>query len=197
MRAIPPSSALKLCVSPGVPSHQLAILLALQRAEAPETPVVMEEVATSADLIAGMKDGRYDIGLATTVPTDEAPLWRDELAIAVPDRSPLLSYTAVPSSALRIYPLLQSQPLACEALFGEEWRVSCQVTSYELMIVMVAAGYGVGIGSRLRIEQSRNWDVVMRPLADGTFWIGTHLFRSERRDSPAIEHFVRRARKVA
>lgn len=84
MRGSPPSSVLKLGISSGVPSSRLAALLALHRAKEPETPVSMEEVTSSPDLIEGVKNGRYDIGLvATTTPADDAPLWREELAVAV------------------------------------------------------------------------------------------------------------------
>ena len=198
MRGSPPSSVLMLGISSGVPSSRLAALLALHRAKEPETPVSMEEVTSSPDLIEGVKNGRYDIGLvATTTPADDAPLWREELAVAVPDRSPLLRYAAIPLGALLSYPLFQYCPLACEVLFGQEWPVLYGVTSYELMTVMVSAGYGVGIAPRSRIEQSRSWGVVMRPLADGSYWIGTHMFRSERNDSPAIERFVKRAQPIA
>ena len=101
MRGSPPSSVLKLGISSGVPSSRLAALLALHRAKEPETPVSMEEVTSSPDLIEGVKNGRYDIGLvATTTPADDAPLWREELAVAVPDRSPLLRYAAIPLGAL-------------------------------------------------------------------------------------------------
>lgn len=146
MRGSPPSSVLKLGISSGVPSSRLAALLALHRAKEPETPVSMEEVTSSPDLIEGVKNGRYDIGLvATTTPADDAPLWREELAVAVPDRSPLLRYAAISLGALLSYPLFQYCPLACEVLFGQEWPVLYGVTSYELMTVMVSAGYGVGI----------------------------------------------------
>lgn len=198
MRGSPPSSVLKLGISSGVPSSRLAALLALHRAKEPETPVSMEEVTSSPDLIEGVKNGRYDIGfVATTTPADDAPLWREELAVAVPDRSPLLRYAAIPLGALLPYPLFQYCPLACEVLFDQEWPVLYRVKSYELMTVMVSAGYGVGIAPRSRIEQSRSWGVVMRPLADGSYWIGTHMFRSERNDAPAIERFVKRAQTIA
>lgn len=197
MHILLPSPALKLGISSGVPSSRLATLLAVQRAEDPGTPVVLDEIASATDLIEGVKDGRYDIGLvATTDPADEAPLWRDELAIAVPCRSPLLRYAAIPLGTLLSYPMFQYCPLACEALFGHQWPVLYRVTSYELMMVMVSAGYGVGIAPRLRIEQSRQWGVVMRPLAEGTYWIGTQLVRSEHGNAQAMERFIRRAQMI-
>ena len=57
MRGSPPSSVLMLGISSGVPSSRLAALLALHRAKEPETPVSMEEVTSSPDLIEGVKNG--------------------------------------------------------------------------------------------------------------------------------------------
>lgn len=198
MRAPRQSSALKLGISSGVPASRLPVLLARQRAEEPETPISLEEVTSSAGLIKHISDGLYDVGLvATTSITDEAPLWRDELAIALSDRSPLLRYTAIPATALLSYPLFQYCPLACDVLFGPKWPVPCQATSYELMTVLVSAGYGVGIAPRSRIEQSRNSGVVMRPLAERAYWIETHVLRSQHGDQLAMERFIRRAQTAA
>ncbi|NIJ75514.1 DNA-binding transcriptional LysR family regulator [Xanthomonas campestris] len=199
MRASSRPPVLKLGVSPGVPSPRLAALLALHRAEEPETPIRMQE-ASPDDLVEGVQDGRYDMGMilaGITAPAIGKPLWRDELAVAVPVRSTLLCHAAIPVTALLSYSLFPSSPQASEVLFGHEPPALCRITSHELMTVLVAAGYGVGIAPRSRIVQLRGLGVVMRPLAGGTCWIGTQLFRSELGDSPAIERFVDRASKVA
>lgn len=202
-------SALRLAVSEGVLSPQLATLLALQRAEEPETPILATEVRQE-DLIQGLEDGHYDLGIAISGPTsltlESQLLWRDELAAAVPRRSPLLAHAAVPLTELLRYPMIQSYPRVCEALSqqieallaGDQTRVSCTSGSFELMALLVAAGYGVGIASRTRILQARDWGIVMRPLAEGAYWIGTSLLRptSASRAAPAISRFARRARAV-
>jgi len=112
------SSILKLAVSADTLSPRLASLLALQRAEEPETIILLQEVAAK-DLVRGLEDGAYDAAIArvatTTVLAMKAqPLWADELALAVPLRSPLLAYPEVPLDALLHYPLLQWCLRACE-----------------------------------------------------------------------------------
>ncbi|MFC4729434.1 LysR substrate-binding domain-containing protein [Coralloluteibacterium thermophilus] len=175
-------------------------MLALQRAEEPETPVVVHE-ASATDLFEGLEDGRYDIGIAMgAAPVRHLQidlLWQDELAVALPERSPLLSYPAVPVEKLGTYTLFECCPYAAEALFGPRPANPCRSTSFELMAVQVAAGYGVGLAPRPLLEQSRNWGVIMRPLTDSTHWVGTHLIRPERGNSPAIERFLRRGQTVA
>lgn len=198
-------SILKLAVSTGALSPQLATLLALQRAEEPETPLLLTEVSSN-DLFHGVEHGRYDLGITWTTTAEPSlqvqPLWRDELAVAMPVRSPLLAHGTVPVEGLRHYPLFCECPQDCETLnllIDDQGRESrCwTATSFDLMVVLVAAGYGIGVAPRACIVQARNLGVVMRPLAGGPHWIGTGLFRSVGCAAPAIERFVTRARSVA
>lgn len=55
-------SNFRLAIAPGVPSSHLSALLALQRAEEPEVTISFHEV-TADDLIAGLREGRYDAGM--------------------------------------------------------------------------------------------------------------------------------------
>lgn len=202
------SSSLTLAVSADALSPQLATLLALQRAEEPETVIVLQEVAYD-DLVDGLEDGTYDIGLVlATRPTDHdfniRPLWVDELALAVPLRSPLLGSPEVSLDALLHYPLFRwcqwesdalSQQL--EALFGPKKCSAHEIASFDLMTVLVAAGYGVGIAPRSRIVQAYSWGVAMRPLANGPYLVSTQLLRPSHGSPPAAERFAERATAVA
>jgi DNA-binding transcriptional LysR family regulator len=72
------SSHLRLAIALGVPSPSLSTLLALQRAEEPDTTIAFFE--TSGDeLVTGLHEGRYDAGIslqnvsASTMKSQ--PLW--------------------------------------------------------------------------------------------------------------------------
>ena len=202
------TTILKLAVSADALSPRLASLLALQRAEEPATIILPQEV-TAGDLIRGLEDGTYDAGIAlagtTTVFSMNAqPLWADELALAVPLRSPLLAYPEVPLDALLRYPLLQWCLRASDALskqvaarFGPETNSVREVTSFDLLAVLVAAGFAVGIAPRSHIARARGWGVAMRPLANGPYLIGTQLLRKSDGSARAVERFAERAVKVA
>lgn len=187
-------------------SPQLATLLAMQRAEEPETAVLLQEIA-SGELAHGLEDGGYDMGieLAMASPAPNAHLlWGDELVLAVPLRSPLLAHPEVSLGALQHYPLLRCCPRACaalsrqlEALHGNEERASLEIASFERMAVLVAAGYGVGIAPRSRVVQARSWGVAMRPLANGPYLIRTQLLLPAEGWTPAVGRFAERAAKVA
>lgn len=201
-------STLRLAIAAGAPSPQLAALLALQRAEEPETIVLVQEVA-SGDLARGFEDGSFDTGIAlsaaATIPDlNSQQLWVDELALAVPLRSPLLGYAKVSLEALLHYPMFRWCLQACDALsrqvdavFEPEERPIQEIASFELMTVLVAAGYGVGIAPRSRIVQARGWGVAMRPLANGPYLISTQLLRPSHGSPPAVERFAERATTVA
>ena len=202
------SPILRLAVSADALSPRLASLLALQRAEEPATLILPQEVA-AGDLVRGLDDGTYDAGIAlagtmAVSAMNAQPLWSDELALAVPLRSPLLAYPAVSLDALLHYPLLQWCLWACEALrqqvdarFDPEMHSAKDVTSFDLLAVLVAAGFAVGIAPRSHIARARGWGVAMRPLANGPYLIGTQLLRKPHGSAPAVERFAERAEKVA
>jgi len=195
------SLGLTLGVSPAALLPELATLLALQRAEEPETAVRLLE-ARDADLAAGLQDGRYDLGMAYGGVQPSAvtvvPLWPDELVVAVPLRSPLLAHVTVPLEALQNYPLLQWSSRPCEALslkldalFGKDSGEHSG--SFEWIAVMVASGYGVCIAPRSRIALARDWGLAMRPLSGGPYRVDVRLLWQESRRTPAAERFVERA----
>jgi hypothetical protein len=170
------SPILKLAVSADTLSPRLASLLALQRAEEPETIILLQEVA-ARDLIRGLEDGTYDAGIALVATTtvfamNAQPLWADELALAVPLRSPLLAYPEVPLDALLHYPLLQWCLWACEALSQQvDARFGPETHSVRRSRPLISWRYSwrqafaVGIAPRSHIARARGWGVAMRPLA--------------------------------
>lgn len=72
-----------------------------------------------------------------------------------------------------------------------------RVTSFEMMALWVAAGYGVGVTAQSRIERAQGWGITMRPLADGPYEIVTYLQRSQAQVDSISERFERRALRVA
>lgn len=202
------SSSLLLAASCEALSPQLANLLALQRAEEPETTVLLVE-AQQEDIFLGLMSGHYDLGIAWAAPT-ELPLsmqslWQDELAVAMPSRSPLLAHSTISPKQLALQPLLYWCPPGCAVLnpSTNDFQQSLHpigltaMTSFALMAVLVAAGYGIGIAPQSRIVQARHQGIVMRRLAGAPHEIGMGLFR--RRDSTglAADRFARRAHRVA
>jgi len=204
------SSHIRLAIAPGVPSPPLSNLLALQREEEPETTIALSE-ATGDALMLGLRESRYDVGLALADAMDASlhsePLWREEMAIAMPSRYPLLRHAALTLDDVLRYPIFRWQAEPCPLLnrkmaTGEARQpFNIQyVPSFEMLALWVAAGYGIGITTQSRIIRARAWEICMRPLlsdADAPFEIVTHVLRRHEEHGAALARFTRRARQVA
>lgn len=199
---------LRIAVSFGVPWPPLASLLARQRAEEPQVSLRLHEV-TLAEQLGGLEDGRYDVGLALTDAQESSliarPLWCDELVLALPVRSPLLAFAEVPLEETRQYPLVRWCTQPCEpvsrlvdTLLDQHASFSraAYARSYELMAVLVAAGYGIGLGARSRLAASRKMDIVMRPLAGDRQSLTTYFLRSNAKTRAPIDRLVERAQAI-
>ncbi|UBT80461.1 transcriptional regulator [Pseudomonas amygdali] len=181
----------------------LANLLALQRLEEPDTQILLEEVSPCARF-QDLSDGRYNLSIAWTALTESGlatqPLWREELALAVPARSPLLAHAAITPQALQHYPVIQTESASnphMEALLTQIDRSPQKTTSFELLAVLVAAGYGIGIAPRALIEQVRHWGITLRPFAGGPFVIQAQLHWPASKREPAADRFAKRAARIA
>lgn len=201
-------SNIRLAIAPGVASSHLSALLALQREEEPEVTIVFSEV-TSAELISGLRQGRYDAGISleglNAPPLKSLPLWRENMAVALPTRCPLLDKAKLTLVELLHYPIFRWQAETCPLL---EQQISSlmpasqpttveRVTSFEMMALWITAGYGIGVSAQSRIAHVRGRDIDMRPFLGGPYEIVTHLQRLNGSTNPVSERFERRALQVA
>jgi len=184
------SGSLRIAVSDGAIDPRLSALLARCREEEPEIEIRLSEVPL-ADQLRGLRSGDFSIGFAHTAEVGDGivtePLWHDPLVVAVPARHPLLSHKAVPLHQLAIYPLVLCDPQVCEGYDRELARllrplerppdVAEHVSSLDMMLTLVGAGYGVGFITETRIAASLRPDVVIGPLAMDSAVITTYLLR--------------------
>lgn len=200
-------SHFRLAIAPGVPSSHLSALLALQRAEEPDVAIAFFEV-TVDDLHTGLYEGRYDAGLSLREVSDPSlksqPLWAEDMAVATPLRSPLLSKERLTIDDLQYRPLFRWQAEICPlldrrlfALMRAGEQSARHVTSFEMMALWVAAGYGIGLSARSRIEHAHGWGIAMWPICDGPYKIVTHLQQPHGQVNPVTERFERRALQIA
>ena len=202
------SGSLRIAVSDGAIDPRLSALLARCREEEPEIEIRLSEVPL-ADQLRGLRSGDFSIGFAHTAEVGDGivtePLWHDPLVVAVPARHPLLSHKAVPLHQLAIYPLVLCDPQVCEGYYRELARllrplerppdVAEHVSSLDMMLTLVGAGYGVGFITETSIAASLRPDVVIRPLSMDSAVITTYLLRPAGEDSPvSVERFIARLR---
>lgn len=200
--------SLRIAVSDGATDPRLSAFLARCRAEEPEIEMRLAEVPL-AEQLRGLRSGDFMIGFAHTADVGDGivaePIWRDPLVIAVPARHELLAHKAVPLHELDGHPLVLCDPRVCEGYCRELARllgplehrqnVVEHVTSLDMMLTLVGAGYGVGFMAATKIPVSQRPDVVVRPLAEESAIITTYLLRPDSGDVPtSMERFIARLR---
>jgi len=133
------------------------------------------------------------------------PLWREEMAIAMPSRYPLLRHAKLTLDDVRDYPIFRWQaepcPLLNRQMAEDKQSFNIQyVPSFEMLALWVAAGYGIGITAQSRITRARAWEISMRPLlsdSDKPFEVVTHMLRRHKEPGAALVRFTRRAQQVS
>lgn len=187
---------------------QLANVLAIQRAEAPETLAVLIDVAATGQQQERPGDS-FDFALSATHREWPGwvcePLWHDTLAVAVAKRSHLLAYREVPCQAALKQPLIYARSTAeaswhavAQSLFENElWDRETAVSTFEVAMTLVAAGYGIAVAPTTRLAGYRCQGIALRPLARAPMIVTVYLIRP---DGPLTEHqesFLRRARSIS
>ncbi|MCB5206818.1 LysR family transcriptional regulator [Methylovorus mays] len=200
--------SLRIVVSDGAIDPRLSSFLARCRAEEPEIEIRLSELPLSEQL-RGLRSGDFMIGFAHTADVGEGivaePIWQDPLVIAVPARHALLAHKAVPLHKLGGHPLVLCDPHACEGYCRELGRILQtvehklnvveEVSSLDMMLTLVGAGYGVGFMTKAKIPVSQRPDVVIRPLAMDSAVITTYLLRPDNSNlSASLERFIVRLR---
>lgn len=196
---------LRIALSEGVAPIALPALLALCRVEEPEVEIRMFEVSLSRQ-IKGLQDDLYDVGfsLSDEVGANIAatPVWHEPLMVAVPARHPLLKFKRIPLDEVLRYPLVLYDPEASEGHARQVARllrgvdreplVAEKVASCDLMMVLVSAGFALGLAGVSQIAASRISGVVARPLAEGSPVLTTYLLRLHGEPSDSLARFIDR-----
>ena len=191
-----------------VPS-QLADVLALQRAEEPETAAALIGGNATAQPQELPPCGTFDFALSTAAREWPGwvcePLWQDTLAVAVAKRSHLLAYREVPQCEVLKQPLISAQSTA-----DEPWRAVARsllddmpprseqvVSTFDLAMTLVSAGYGIVIAPATRLAGYLSRGVAVRPLAGAPLIVMANLLRPCASLSDPQERFAQRARSVS
>ncbi|MDY1449058.1 LysR family transcriptional regulator [Pseudomonas aeruginosa] len=203
--------SIRIAVSDGATDPRLSAFLARCRAEEPEIEIRLSEVPL-AEQLRGLRSGDFMVGFAYTADVGDGivaePIWQDPLVVALPIRHELLAHKQVPLHELGGHPLVLCDPKACEGycrelarlLKGLEHKLNVveEVSSLDMMLTLVGAGYGVGFMTATKIPVSQRPDVVIRPLAMDSTVITTYLLRPESSSlSVSLERFIVRLRDSA
>jgi DNA-binding transcriptional LysR family regulator len=197
---------LRIALSDGIALPKLASLLAQCREEEPDVEIRLFETPL-AQQVKGLRSDLYDAGFSNMDDVGEGiiarPVWSEPLVIAVPARHPLLAHKRIPLEELIRYPLVMCHPEFCEGYHRQIDRilrtvdtepvVAEHVTSFDLMMTLVAAGYGLSFANESHMTICRHPEVVARPLAGRPFKLTTYLLRPDSEPSEPLRRFIDRA----
>ncbi|HHK4379159.1 TPA: LysR family transcriptional regulator [Pseudomonas aeruginosa] len=197
---------LRLALSDGIAQTRLAALLALCREEEPDVEIRLFETPLVSQ-VRGLRDDTFDAGFAQSDEAGEGILceavWSDPILVAIPTRHPLLAFRQVPLDELLRYPLIKCHPETCEGAYRQikrllrtaaiQPRIAERVATLELMLTLVAAGYGLGFATAAQISVCRHPEVIARPLSDPSACMTTYLLRPDSEPSEPLQHFIERA----
>lgn len=201
---------LRIALSEGISQARLTALLSCCREEEPDTEIRLYEVPISQQ-IRGLEADLYDAGFSHSSEVGETLLaiavWNDPMVVAVPTRHPLLAHKMLPLDEVLRYPLVLCDPEVCEGCSRQVARVlratnrepivAEQVASQDLMVTLVAAGYGLGFSTEAQVSTSNHPEIVTRPLAGRTPMLTTYLIHRIGAPSETLRRFVERARIAA
>lgn len=204
------SSTLRIAISDGAIDLWLPTLLARCREEEPEVGILLTEMPPS-ELLHSLRVGDCDVGLARSdeVGDDIVPelLGKDALMVAVPSRHPVLIHKKIPLTEVGRYPLIACHPKIFEGKTRQIDRllrtldkdpvIAQRVSSLDLFLTLVAAGYGLGLVPAAQGVMCRHPDVVLRPLDWPDATLATYLLRRDSPISEPLDRFIARARDLA
>ncbi|EPX9596841.1 LysR family transcriptional regulator [Pseudomonas aeruginosa] len=201
---------LRIGLADSLAQPRLTQLLARCREEEPRTEVRIAEMTVN-EMVQALRHDQIDVGFTVdgeaTNGCVKEMVWAERPAIAIPTHHPLLSFDKVPLGEALRYPLILCHPERCAGGHNviRRWfndgalpspSVAEYVSGHEPMIMLVAAGYGIGIGLESQIALYSHPDVIIRPVADEVPNTATFIVVPEKPASKELERFIKRAQEI-
>lgn len=201
---------LRIGLADSLAQPRLTRLLARCREEEPRTEVRITEMTVN-EMLQALRHDQIDVGF--TIDSEGASgcikesVWVERPAIAIPTHHPLLSFDKVPLTEALRYPLILCHPERCAGGHNviRRWfsdsalplpSVAEYVSGHEPMMMLVAAGYGIGIGMESQIALYSNPDVIIRPVGDDVPSTATFIVIAQKPVSVELERFIKRAQEI-
>jgi DNA-binding transcriptional LysR family regulator len=189
---------------------QLTRLLALCREEEPLTKIKIQEIADdrmAEALHYEQIDACFTVNPESARELRKEIVWWDRFAVAIPRNHPLVALSPIPLREIAKFPLLVFHPQSCHGGYelirrgfldamASSPRVAEYVSGHEPMMMLAAAGYGIGIGLESQIALYRHPEVIVRPVADDVPRLATFLVIPDRPPSHDLGHFIARVQQI-
>ncbi|MCQ4320318.1 LysR family transcriptional regulator [Stutzerimonas stutzeri] len=201
---------LRIGLADNLAQPRLTRLLACCREEEPLTEIKIVEMTVS-EMVKALGHDQIDAGF--TVHTEPGSrlikevVWTDRPAIAIPRNHPLLSLDKIPLREVARHPLILCHPERCSGGHDviRNWfcaptlpslNVAEYVSGHEPMMMLVAAGYGIGVGLSSQVTLYKHSDVIIRPVTDDVPSTATVIAMLDKPPSDELARFIARALQV-
>lgn len=199
---------LRIAICDGLALPRIARLIAQSREEAPAVDIRIMHNALPVQLghlYSGLLDVAFSLSPRDDPQLQSIRLWKDPAVLVMRPDDPLSAQANIGHIGGLTDRLIRlgDHPAATGSL--DEWLMSSRlavgsiqyVVSIELMLTLVAAGYGVGLISMAQSETIRRSDLIMRPLSIRGAAITTFLIRRRDDASSVVARFADLAQKSA
>ncbi|MDH0425346.1 LysR family transcriptional regulator [Stutzerimonas stutzeri] len=201
---------LRIGLADSLAQPRLTRLLARCREEEPLTEVKIVEM-TVREMVTALGHDQIDAGFTVHTELNDGfvkeVVWTDRPAIAIPRNHPLLSLEKIPLEEVARHSLILCHPERCSGGYDviRSWFCQCTlplptiteyVSGHESMMMLVAAGYGIGVGLASQVTLYNHPDVIIRPVTDDVPSTATFLTMLDRPRSAELNRFIARAQEV-
>jgi DNA-binding transcriptional LysR family regulator len=185
-------------------------LLARCREEEPFTQVKIVEMTVN-EMVKALAHDQIDAGFTvhTGLSTGliKEVVWTDRPVIAIPKNHPLLSFEKIPLREVVRHTLILCHPELCSGGYEVTHRtfreftvplpeIAEYVSGHEPMMMLVAAGYGIGFGLESQVTLYNHPDVIIRPVTDDVPSAATFITMLDQPPSEELSRFITRAQRV-
>lgn len=201
---------LRIGLADSLAQPQLAQLFARCREEEPLTEIRIVEMTVN-EMTNALDHDQIDAGF--TVHTDlgngflKEVVWTDRPVIAIPKNHPLLSLDKIPPQEIARHSLILCHPELCSGGYSaiSQWlrgssvpslKIAEYVSGHEPMMMLVAAGYGIGVGLGSQVTLYRHPDVIIRPVTDDVSNVPTFITAADKPPAEALRRFITRAQQI-
>lgn len=200
---------LRIGLADNLAQPRITALLARCREEEPQTSIRITEMKFS-EMIKALEHDQIDVGFTVQKSTlsgiNFETVWWDRFAVAIPKNHPLLSLEKLPFEEVMKYPLILCHPEICqnenEAI--SQWcrnittslNITDDISRYESMMMMVAAGYSIGIGLQSQIMLYSHPNVVVRSTTDDIPSTATFIVTQNKPPSEELSRLITRAKQI-
>ncbi len=201
---------LRVGLTDSLAQPRLSALLARCREEEPLTEIRIIEMTVS-EMVKALNYDQIDAGFTLHPEPNSEMLnkvvWSDRPVIAVPRNHPLLSLEKISLQELAQHTLILYHAESCSGWYNllQQWfydftlpspAVAEYVTGPESMMMLVAAGYGIGVGLESQIALYNPPNIVIRPVTDDVPNAATILTTLDVQPSEELSRFIVRAEQI-